>query len=125
MLIRWFLLWTFVLVATGGQAGFAASPATGELRGRIEDSVTRRPVAGAVVRLLHPAVSETSQQSDAEGAFVFSDVPEGIYAVEVNAPQHLKAIQSGVRVVLNKTAAVESRMARRRHSCPFLETSTN
>jgi hypothetical protein len=102
----------FALVATGGQAVFAAAPATGELRGRIEDSTTRRPVPGAVVKLLRPAATEQTLKSDTDGTFVFSDLPEGVYTVEVDAPEHVKAFQPGVRVVLNKTAAVEFTLIR-------------
>ena len=88
------------------------SASAGDVRGRIEDAATRRPVAGASVKLLRGANAAASQTSDREGEFVFADVREGVYAVEVEAPDHLKAVQSGVRVVLNKVVSLDFILAR-------------
>jgi hypothetical protein len=94
-------------MATAPGISVAAPQAAGEVLGRIQDAVTRRPLTGVTVRLLRGPAAASIKESDAEGRFIFSDVPEGVYTVEVEAADHLKAAQTGVRVVLNKAASVE------------------
>ena len=78
MLVRNSYLVAFALFATAARTSIAAPQAAGEVLGRLEDSVTQRPVTGAAVRLLRGPVTESTQKSDAAGRFVFSDVPEDI-----------------------------------------------
>lgn len=106
VLNQWLSTSTCLLLLTAAPITIAATPGTGMVQGQIEDAVTRRPVGGAVIRLVRGAATAGSGQSDAQGRFVFTDVPEGVYAVEVDAPGHMKAVQADVRVLLNKAAAV-------------------
>jgi 5-hydroxyisourate hydrolase-like protein (transthyretin family) len=85
----------------------AAPQAAGNVLGRIEDAVTGRPLTGVQVRLFRGALEQGTQETDAAGRFTFKEVPEGIYSVEVEAAAHLKAVQTGVRVVLNKAASLD------------------
>ena len=107
VLIRWLSTGTCLLWLTTAPVVSAATPGTGSVQGQIENSVTQRPIKDAVIRLMRGGVLAHTGSSDAQGRFIFSDVPEGVYALEVDAPGHMKAVQAEVRVVLNKAATVE------------------
>lgn len=106
MLNQWLSTSTCLVLLTAAPITIAATPGTGSVQGRVEDAVTGRPVSGAPVRLVRGGATAGSGQSDAQGRFVFLDVPEGVYAVEVDPAGHMKALQTDVRVVLNKAATV-------------------
>jgi hypothetical protein len=108
---RFCILALLIMTAATGTS-FAANVGLGALRGEIDDSVTQRPVPGATVRLMHGSEARGSVQSDANGQFELNDVPEGVYSVEVEGSQYLKAVRPGVRITLNKTAVVEFNLVR-------------
>src|SRR6185503_13030029 len=56
---------------------------TGVLMGVIVDALDNRPVADAEVKLggATPVVPNTQQLTDAEGHFVFLDLPKGTYTI--------------------------------------------
>jgi hypothetical protein len=72
--------------------GSAQAPAaiggTGLLMGVIVDALDNRPVAGAEVTLggASAAVANTRQLTDAEGQFVFLELPRGTYAITATKP---------------------------------------
>lgn len=111
MFTRYLVLLILAVMCPEAVIAQAASP-TGQLRGRIEDAVTRRPVAGASVSLIRGGQPEGSQTSDGEGHFAFTGLREGVYALEVDAPGHVKAVQPSVRIVFNKVASVDFILAR-------------
>ncbi len=92
---------------TFGTIQAATTPGAGKLQGRIEDAATRIPIANAAVKLTHGAQATATTTSDATGRFTFDAIAEGVYSVEVEVPAYLKAVQPGVRVVLNKSVAVD------------------
>src|SRR6476646_838335 len=61
----------------------SAGRCTGLLMGVIVDALDNRPVADAEVKLggAPPAVPNTQQLTDAEGRFVFLDLPKGTYTI--------------------------------------------
>jgi hypothetical protein len=73
------------LASAGGHAQTSATPSTGLLMGVIVDSVTEQPAANAQV-VLGGAVSGVGNinvLTDAEGRFVFLDLPSGTYTLTV------------------------------------------
>lgn len=79
----------------------------GDVRGRIVDSVTGRAVPTATVNLIRNQQVQGTVEADADGEFSFDQVPEGVYAVEVEEQGYVRAVQTDVRVVLRRVAAVE------------------
>ena len=73
---------------------------------------TAHPVANATVKLTRASEVRASTSADATGRFVFDAIPEGVYSVEVEVPDFLKAVQPGVRVVLNKLVVVNFALVR-------------
>jgi len=71
------------LPGAGGRAQTPAAAGTGLLMGVIVDALTDRPVANAEVTLggTAAAVSNTKVLTDAEGRFVFLDLPRGTYTI--------------------------------------------
>jgi outer membrane receptor for ferrienterochelin and colicin len=92
----------------------AQPAAEGGVRGRIVDSVTGRAVPTATVHLLRNQRLQRTVESDTAGEFSFDRVPEGVYSVEVEEQGYVKAVQSDVRVVLRRVAAVEFALVRGR-----------
>jgi hypothetical protein len=78
---------TMVLAARLEIRGFAQAPAagrgTGLLMGAIVDALDNRPVGNAEVTLggASPAVPNTKLLTDADGQFVFLDLPTGTYTI--------------------------------------------
>ena len=105
-------VFTFLALVASTGASFAATPGLGKLQGSIEDSATQRPVANATVKLTRGAEVRATASADAAGRFVFDKIPEGLYSVEVEVPEYLKAVQPGVRVVLNKSVVVDFTLVR-------------
>ena len=90
----------------------AQQAAEGAVRGRIVDSVTGRAVPTATIRLMRDQRIQGTAESNAAGEFSFDNVPEGVYSAEVEEQGYLKALQTDVRVVLRRVAAVEFALVR-------------
>ncbi len=79
----------------------------GEISGIIQDSLGR-PIAGATLGLktvTQKVIGKT--QSDAEGRFLFSNIAQGIYAVQAEKPE----FKTGVSIViLSKARDAETRL---------------
>jgi hypothetical protein len=90
-----------------------AAENAGTVEGRVADAVTGRPISGATAVLLRDSPAQrTPALTDAQGRYVFSQVPEGLYSLEVEANDHVRAAESQVRVVRNKAATVNFTLAR-------------
>src|SRR5579862_4883236 len=77
---------------------------TGAISGIVTDGETKRPVAGALVRLLTVTAPGTGvaqlrprETTDASGRFVFQQLAAGVYSVAVSAPGYLDWGTGGVR----------------------------
>ncbi len=78
---------------------------TGTLRGRVVDTITHAPVAGAVVIAASP--SQTAQSvSDAAGAFSFISLQPDTYTVNATKPGYEPQSQPGISVVADQSATV-------------------
>ena len=105
-------LFAFLALFAVAGTGLAATPGLGKLQGSIEDSATQRPITNATVKLTRGSEIRATTNADAAGRFVFDAVPEGLYSLEVDVPEYLKAVQPGVRVVLNKSVVVDFALVR-------------
>jgi len=85
----------------------AQQGAAGAVRGRIVDSLTGRAVPAATATLMRDQRVQGTVEADAAGEFSFDQVPEGMYSVEVEEQGYVKAVQTDVRVVLRRVAAIE------------------
>jgi hypothetical protein len=65
--------------------GSPTPPILGEIRGRVMNGTTGRPLAGALVELLNGTRVLAVNQTGADGLFVFGDLSLGPYTVEVQA----------------------------------------
>ena len=101
-----FVRWCVLLVAPW-LASAQTSTATGGIQGRVSESITARPIADAEIQLLRGAVVQKSTRSDAGGAYVFTEAPEGVYRLTILHPGYLPAVQPEVRVVLRRISAVD------------------
>ena len=72
------LLSAFVLLITGCDEPIIL-PTTGSLSGRVSDAGTRQPLENAFV-----SITGKSFTTGADGTFVFNELPEGDYTVEVS-----------------------------------------
>ena len=78
---------------------------TGTLRGRIVDSTTQAPIAGAVVTAASP--SQTAQSvSDASGAFSFISLQPDTYTVSATKSGYEPQSQPGISIVADQSATV-------------------
>lgn len=111
MFVRWCVL--LALVAPW-LASAQTSTATGGIQGRVSEAITARPIADAEIQLLRGAVVQKSTRSDAGGAYVFTEVPEGVYRLTILHPGYLPAVQPEVRVVLRRISAVDLVLVRGR-----------
>jgi len=102
---------TYLIVSLPAHAQ-AQQGAAGAVRGRIVDSVTGRAVPTATVQLMRDQGVHGTVETDTAGEFLFDQVPEGIYSVEVEEQGYLKAVQADVRVVLRRAAVVEFALVR-------------
>jgi outer membrane receptor for ferrienterochelin and colicin len=103
------LIYIYVSLPAHAQAQQGAA---GAVRGRIVDSVTGRAVPTATVHLVRNQRVHGTIEADTAGQFSFDQVPEGVYSVEVEEQGYLKAVQTDVRVVLRRVAAVEFALVR-------------
>jgi hypothetical protein len=90
-------------------ASAQTSTSTGGIQGPVLESITARPIADAEIQLLRGAVVQKSTRSDVSGAYVFTEVPEGVYRLTILQPGHLPAVQPEVCVVLRRISAVDLR----------------
>jgi Carboxypeptidase regulatory-like domain/TonB-dependent Receptor Plug Domain len=109
--VRWCVLLALVVPWLASAQTLTAA---GGIQGRLSESTTYRPIADAEIQLLRGAVVQKSTRSDASGAFVFTDVPEGVYQLTIQHPGYLKAVQPEVRVVLRRISAVDLVLTRGR-----------
>ena len=82
--------------ASGGSAQDPGTPPSGSIQGRVVDSDTGEPIAGAGV-----ALDGTSLRAltDGQGRFTLASVPSGIYTVRVSQVAFEQLVRSDVRVV--------------------------
>ncbi|MEZ5316906.1 MAG: carboxypeptidase-like regulatory domain-containing protein [Vicinamibacterales bacterium] len=68
----------------------AGQSAAGRIAGRVTGVADGRPIAGAVLRLLAPAIRvQKSARTDADGRFEFTELPAGSYQLSVQAEAYL------------------------------------
>ncbi len=79
----------FCLFALAGLAGLSALAQTpgATVRGRVYAAMGGRPLPGAEVQLLRDSIALRTT-TDSSGAFRFTDVPPGLYALEAAAEGH-------------------------------------
>ncbi len=112
MLRRLSLLAAVICLSLSIPLQASAQEAVGAVRGRVVDAITGRPVPMATVQLMRNQRAHGTVEANAAGEFSFEDVPEGVYAVEVEERGYLRAVQSDVRVVLRRVAPVEFALVR-------------
>jgi Carboxypeptidase regulatory-like domain/TonB dependent receptor/TonB-dependent Receptor Plug Domain len=89
-----------VAMPAGARAG-----TTGTLRGRVVDSATQAPIAGAVVIAASP--SQTAQSvSDGSGSFSFISLQPDTYTVSASKAGYDPQSQAGLAVVADQSATV-------------------
>jgi hypothetical protein len=94
------LVLSLVATPVGVRAG-----TTGTLRGRVVDTATHAPIAGAVVIASSP--SQTAQSiSDAGGAFSFISLQPDTYTVSASRPGYEPQSQPGIGIVADQSATV-------------------
>ncbi|WP_420466074.1 TonB-dependent receptor [Panacagrimonas sp.] len=114
MLHRLLLLAALILFVSASHTAHAQVQlqAEGAVRGRIVDSVTGRAVPAASVHLMRNQRLHGTVEADAAGEFLFDNVPEGVYSVEVEEQGYVNAVQTDVRVVLRRVAVVDFALVR-------------
>lgn len=83
----------------------AAQVSTGTVAGRVTDSATRQPIAGAAV-----AVAERGALTDEEGRYTITGVPTGTHTVRATRIGFAEATRS-VTVAANRIATVDIALA--------------
>jgi outer membrane receptor protein involved in Fe transport len=87
--------------AACAQPASIAGPGSGSIRGQVYDGKTGIAVRGATVRLVRPDGSPGSgdtQTSDVNGAFAFTDLPPGSYALRFERAGYRDSDVAGVAV---------------------------
>jgi hypothetical protein len=84
---------------------YTGASTTGSLRGRVTDSVTDAPIAGAIVRASAPSQVATTT-TDATGNFAFLSLGPDTYTVSVTKADYDPGSQPGVSVVADQSASV-------------------
>ena len=107
------LLWAALLQWSAG-VGLAQN--VGGLEGRITDSRTFKPVAGAVVSLVFEGTTPATTNADADGNYRFVGLTEGVYLILVELPGYQPAVQQDARVVRGKTAVYDFELVQLRFS---------
>ena len=88
-------------------AASAAAQTTGGISGRIVDTQSGKPVAGAAIVAASPSMpGEESSRSDTEGEFEIGLLPPGIYTLNVQAEAHQSFTQDGLAVHAGRTIRV-------------------
>jgi hypothetical protein len=96
------LLAVVAMLASGPGAALAQGEAA--MRGTVIDAATRRPVAGAQVRVLPGARGAIT---DGQGRYVIRPLRPGRYRVEVRAPGYATDARDSVAVPADRTVVVD------------------
>lgn len=88
-------------------AGIAGAQEVGEIRGRVVDGVTRTPLEGAVVLLLHEGTDPRTATTDADGTYRLTGLEEGLYRMRSTLRGYQTAQQPDVRVVRDRATVVD------------------
>ena len=78
------------------------TPLPGTISGKVTDSVTGDPIAGATL-----TVDGISAATNSSGGYTISDVPAGTYTVKVSADGYQNSSQTDVTVVAGETTIVD------------------
>jgi hypothetical protein len=78
-------------------------PTTGEISGQVIDSASNSPIPNANVTTDPPTVSVTA---DAQGRYVISEIPPGVYTITATKPGYTSASVS-ISVTAGKTTAAD------------------
>ena len=76
---------------------FAQTP-TGGVKGTVINRSDRTPVSGATLKLMSGATEIGTVTADANGNFLMTELPDGIYDLQIDAPGYLQTI---VNVTVN------------------------
>ncbi len=85
----------------------AGASRAGNIAGRIVDRSTKQPIAGVTVQI---AGTTTGMAADAEGAFIFRDLPENVYKLRISCIGYENLLITDVRVIRGKTTTVEAEL---------------
>ena len=89
-----------------------AQAAGGIVKGTVLDAVTNRPLSEGVVNLENDSGVRRSVQLASDGRFTIDDIPEGLYALSVEAQGYVTAVDRDVRSVEGRVFEVEFRLAK-------------
>jgi hypothetical protein len=107
------LIVTFALVAafvcSGVTAAFAGT--TGALSGKVVDTATQTPIAGATVTAVSPSASASSV-TDKNGSFQFLSLAPDTYALSVSDAGYDTATLSGITVQADQTVTYTVTLAK-------------
>lgn len=96
---------------------------TGTLSGTVVDSASQTPIAGATVALNPAAAANAS--TDANGNFVFSDIPIGSYQVVVSASGYNQFTSSIIPVVAGITSTTQVAIVHGAYQAPLIAGLNN
>lgn len=84
-----------------------ASGSEGKIEGKVYDSKTKQPVAGALVEIMY---SDIKTETDNEGSFSLSGIQSGIYGLRVSAPYYKTAYRTDILINAAQSAKIEIEM---------------
>jgi len=90
-----------VVLAVGWAGMAAAQSITGQVVGRITDSATGQPVAGAKVTASSPGWIDQSVTTDARGNYVLALLPPEHYTIAVQASGYAQASSREIQVMID------------------------
>jgi Ca-activated chloride channel family protein len=93
-----------VAVTSVGASALSAQLTTGTIEGHLRDSLTRRPIANAVVLILH---SSYSALTDSNGFYRIAKVPAGTYSLRAAFINYKAREVAGLRVLAGQTVTVD------------------
>ena len=100
-----------VLVLAGGITA-ATAGTTGALSGRVFDTASQAPIAGAKVTATSPSGTSTTT-ADKNGAFTFISLTPDTYTLTVSAPAYDAASLSGITVQADQTVTYSVSLVKR------------
>lgn len=108
-----------------GEPGIPGAPglSTGSLSGSVADSTSQAAIAGATVALNPAAAANVS--TDANGNFVFSNIPIGSYQVMVSAPGYNQFTSSIIPVVAGVTSTTQLMIVHGPYQAPLISGLAN